>query len=425
TKDRIRVRRVFLRKPSIMPNLETQEQKDEAKQKQEAYEAKVAEVKKRLIDDKEPFADVAKEMSDDAAYKEQGGLMDWSELDNMDQSVVEALDGKDQDAIEQVDTPGAMLFVKLEGREAATTIPLEEKQDELARELMKQAKAEAVLEELVTELLAEAKETKSLTKGLEALKASEAPAERADEAPVEGGTAGGAADGADAPVEDAPKGKWAGVEVRTTGLFNMDIKQPPNMFGGQLPPELLAQLASWDRVPGLGSSKEIMLAAFGLSEEDPVSETVYEVTGDKVLIALKERKDPEEDTADDDSGISQVQREKIELASVLKRQAQLPTVGGEWSDSLFLYGEPVLGGEYGPWLEGMYKKALEEGRVKLNENAAIATPLLEEDLGDLIAPSTPSPAGEGAKEEDAKGAASKDSDKEEPPTTSEEDAEAK
>jgi len=397
TKDRVRIRRIYLRKPGVLPNMETQEQKDEVKQKMEAFDAKVADAKKRLFDDKENFADVAKELSDDTTYKEAGGLMDWSEIDNMDQNVVQALDGKDIGAIEQVDTIGAMLFVKLEGREESKTTPLEEKQDELARDLMKDAKVDTVIDDLTKEMLAKAKETKSLTKALEELKAEDESTERPDEEPTVP-----AEDGAETPAEDAPKGRWDDVEVRTTGLFNMDIKQPPNMFGGQLPPELLAQLASWDRVPGIGQSKEIMLAAFDLKTDAPVADSIFDITGDKVIIALKERKEPKEDTsAGDDSGISQVQREKIELAGVLARQAQLPTLGGEWSDSLFLYGEPVLGGEYGPWLEGLYKRALDEGRVKLNKNAVIAQPLLEEDLSDAIIPGD-TKDGDDAKEGDAK-----------------------
>jgi parvulin-like peptidyl-prolyl isomerase len=365
----IQLRRIYIVRP---------EGADKAKA--DAAQAKFDAAKKRVIEGKEDFAAVAGELSEDYA-KEKGGLMDWSTIDNVDQSIAAAVKDAKKGDVKEVSTDFAFMLVKVEDTKEPEVTPLATVERELARDVLKRAKSATEIDALAAKLLDQSKGAESLSAALEALAKADAPA--APAAPTTPPTTP-PADGAPAP--EAPKSVWTTLSAKDTGLFNLEGQDLSSMFGGQLPPGVTLGLGEWDRLPGIGQSSEIALDAFKLTKEAPLGQKVYTVGDARVIVRLKERRDPKD-----------IEGEKPELRAVALREElgnkRLATTLGQWQ-GIFLVPQD----KYGDMLESLYDDAVKTGRVRLNKNSAQAAPLIKksEEAAAPAADAAAAPAAAGA-----------------------------
>lgn len=339
----IQLRRIYIVRP---------EGADKAKA--DAAQAKFDAAKKRVIEGKEDFAAVAGELSEDYA-KEKGGLMDWSTIDNVDQSIAAAVKDAKKGDVKEVSTDFAFMLVKVEDTKEPEVTPLSSVERELARDALKRTKSATEIDALAAKLLAQSKGAESLSAALEALAKADAPATTPPTPPAKDG----------APAPEAPKSVWTTLSAKDTGLFNLEGQDLSSMFGGQLPPGVTLGLGEWDRLPGIGQSSEIALDAFKLTKEAPLGQKVYTVGDARVIVRLKERRDPKD-----------IEGEKPELRAVALREElgnkRLATTLGQWQ-GIFLVPQD----KYGDMLENLYDEAVKTGRVRLNKNSTQAAPLIK------------------------------------------------
>ena len=119
---RYNVRRLFMPKPGANAT--------EAQAKK--LENAIGLAKKRIVEDKEDFVAVTAELAPEYD-KESKGAMGWKTEENLDADIFKALDGAKVNDIKEVDTDGAYMFVRLEGKEEATTTPLADVRLEIGR----------------------------------------------------------------------------------------------------------------------------------------------------------------------------------------------------------------------------------------------------------------------------------------------------
>ncbi len=389
----VRIRRVYI----LNPGEEASE--DERAKAQQKFE----QAKKRVLEDNEDFGAVAKDLSEDFA-SEKEGLMDWTAVENMDQNIVEAIDGAEPGDIEEVVTDFAFMLVKLEERKEASTTPLAEVQDDIARDLLQQRKVDEVATRMATDLQTtlQDKKSESLQAALDALKAADAAPEEdgsADDAP--------AADGEDESDANPPS-VWDALSVKTTGKFSLEGQDLSAMFGGQLPPGVSLGMGAWDRIPGIGKSPEVALDAFNLTEDNPTNGKIYDVNGAKVLIRLKKRLEPEE------GADAATMRAKFydELRS---KRIQTLAKGAQ---SLFIVPQD----DYGPYLENLYNEAVTNTDVTFNPDVPMASVLRDASPLATITDNAPAPEADAP----AKGEAPRPSaDDKDAPAKKEDDAAAK
>lgn len=362
----LQIRRIYILKP----------ENDEAKIA--AAKAKFDDAKKRVLEAKEDFGAVAKALSEDYA-KEQGGLNDWSTLENMDQSIAAALKDAKKGDVKEVTTDFAYMLVKVEDTKDAEITALETVQRDLARDVLKRTKSAEQLDVLAAKLLEQSKTSESLAAALEALAKADAPAAPAQPAKPADGAAPAA------PAE-APKSVWTTLAAKDTGLFNLEGQDMSAMFGGQLPPGIKLGLGEWDRLPGIGQSSELALDAFKLTKEAPLGQKVYAVADARVVVRLKERRD-----------VKDLEKPEQKLAAIQTEleAARLGAALGQWK-ALFLVPQD----KYGDVLERLYDDAIKTGRVKLNKDSQQAAPLLKSaeaeaapaaPAADAAAPAAPAP----------------------------------
>ena len=214
----------------------------------------------------------------------------------------------------------------------------------------------------------------SLSDTLDALKAEE----KAAAAPVEGDAVEG--DEAALPVAS----KWDGVRVDTTKMFNMEPKAPPsNIFGGQIPAQLLAQFSAWDRVPQIGASTALMIDAFKLTKAAPLAKSIYDVSGAKVLVRLKDREDPGKADAEpkkdgEEAPVDPTLELTQQVRSNVIAEVANPSNRTGWM-TLFLYPE---GDDYGPWVESIYDEAVRDGSIRFNPDQRTSKFLIKSDAID-------------------------------------------
>ncbi|MBA2661766.1 MAG: SurA N-terminal domain-containing protein [Bradymonadaceae bacterium] len=320
--EQVLIRRIFIVKPEEAGAL------DAAKKRFE-------DAKRRVTEEKESFADVAGELTEDYA-KERQGLMDWSTLENLDQNIAAALQGADVGSVKEVDTDFAFMLVKLEDRKDAKKTPIEDVREDIARTLIQERKVESISSELAQKLHEKAKTTGSLKEALEAFQP----------APVE--------EGAEEDGEQLAASPWSTVQVASTGMFSLEGQDMSAMFGAQFPGLQLGR-SPWDRIPEIGKSAELATAAFKLTEAAPLAQKVYDVNGAKVVARLKERKDPAPEISATD---------RLALAGEA-RQAKASTLLGGSASLLVVPAE-----DYGPWVEGLFKQALKDGSIRLHDRTS-------------------------------------------------------
>lgn len=317
--EQVQLRRIFIAKP------------EDAAQLAEATK-RFDDAKRRINDEKQNFADVAGEVSEDYAKQKQG-LMDWSTLDNLDQTIAKAIEGKPAGSVVEVDTDYAFMLVKVEDRKDAQKTPIEDVQDEIARALLQEKKVSEIANKMANELLEKAKTTDSLQAALASFQ-TENTGDSQDET------------GASA----ANTNPWNALSVGTTGMFSQEGQDMSAMFGSQFPGLNLGR-SPWDRIPDIGKSPELAKDAFKLTDEKPLAEKVYTSGDAKIVARLKERKNPETDLDP---------KAQAELADEA-RQAKASNLLGGAVGVLIQPSE-----DYGPWLEGMFKQAVKDKSIKLN-----------------------------------------------------------
>ncbi len=317
--EQIQIRRIFIAKPEDAALL--------------ADKSKIFEdAKRRVNDEKQNFADVAGELTEDYA-KEKQGLMDWSTLDNLDQTIAKAIEGKPAGAVVEVDTDYAFMLVKVEDRKQAKKTPIEDVQDEIARTLLQEKKVSDIASKMADELLEKAKTTDSLQAALASFQTEKA-----------------SDDLGETEESTATTNPWDSMSVGTTGLFSMEGQDMAAMFGSQFPGLNLGR-SPWDRIPDIGKSPELAKDAFKLTDEKPLAQKVYTSGDSKVVARLKERKNPATELD---------AKAQAELADEARQAKASNLLGGAVSVLI----QPSE--DYGPWLEGIFKQAVKDKSIKLN-----------------------------------------------------------
>jgi hypothetical protein len=318
---RMKVRRIYIAKPG---DSASDDKKEKAKQNWE-------EAQTRVFDDGESVGDVAADL--DESYSEnERGMMGWSETGNMDQNIVDALEGEDVGTTKRVSTKRANMIVKLEDYEEARTQPLDEVDEQIARTLIQQDRVQTLVAETKKTLQQKAKETGSLKKALSALK------------------------------EESDKQVWKDLSVQETGDFTLESQGPPPGMAAQLGGQLAGMGSSWSQIPKIGDSQKLAVDAFkNLSEDNPVPEQAYEVGDSTYIVRLKSKTTPE----DGDSGSAEDALESKKVNELV----------GRWSA---LFGSangrlvPPMP-DYGPWIERQLTDALDQGTVTIHEkNSTVA-----------------------------------------------------
>lgn len=326
-------------------------------------EARLAAAKKR-VDAGEDFAVVAGSIND--ALKDAQGLMDMTATENMNQDIVNALDGAKVGDVREVTTDSALMLVKLEAKKDAVKTPLADVQRDIATDLLKDKKVNTMTDKLANELLAKAQTTGSLSSALAAL----SPADSGDTAEDQNTD-----DPADETAE-APTSIWSALSVQETGDFTLEGQDMSNMFGGQLPPGVSLGRSAWDKIPKIGQSRKLAVDAFSkLTTEKPLGDKVYTAGKNKVVVSLKSKattpaedakKDTDDTAGSDDASeaASSTDRDKLVEELVGKKTQDLL---GQWQ-RLFQrrtqFGASLTL-DYGPWLEGQFKEAVDSGVIEL------------------------------------------------------------
>jgi peptidyl-prolyl cis-trans isomerase D len=320
--EQVLVRRIYIVKP------EDQSGQAEAQARFDAAKARV--------DGGEDFATVASEFTEDLT-KERGGLMEWTNIEFIDQNIARALAGAEPGSVHAVTTDFALMLVKLEDRKAAKSPALTDVQDELARELLKKERVEAVAANLAKELFDKAREKGSLEEALSALQQT------------------GASDD-----EEEATTPWTALTVRSTGMFSLEGQQMPAMLRAQFPGMNFGR--DWDEIPGIGKNTRLALEAFELSEANQLASKIYDVDGAKVVVALKDRQEPEELTAE----------ARMRLEAEL-RNDRTSEILGPWQMLFFNIAE-----DYGPLIEKLYREAIANGTVRLHDRNSATVPLVRD-----------------------------------------------
>ena len=237
-----------------------------------AAKSKIEAALKRVKSDKEDFAAVAKEISDDGSAAKGGdlGLFGPGQMVKPFEEAAFAL--KAGEISEVVETQFGLHVIKVEEVKEASVKKLDEVKTEIADELYK----ENVQKEKATALAQKAIEQLQAGKEIAALKIPDlfnADAENAPEKPAD-------------PF--APR-------VENTGYFAKNARY----------------------IPKVGISEELVQAAFTLSDEAAVAQKHFEVNKRLFVVKLKSRTEPDMKLFDD---------EREELKNALSRQRQSEAV---------------------------------------------------------------------------------------------------
>ena len=163
-KKQVKARHILVRVPEGAPAA----QDDEAKQKAAGYAERVK---------KEPFADVAKQVSEDTATREKGGDLGTFGPGLMAKPFEDAAFAlKPGEVSAPVRTRFGWHVILVEGVQEARVVPLAEVEKELAREILEIEGAEKIVDRRAREALAQAKSGKKLEVLFPAPKAGAKPA---------------------------------------------------------------------------------------------------------------------------------------------------------------------------------------------------------------------------------------------------------
>jgi parvulin-like peptidyl-prolyl isomerase len=335
--EKVVIRRIYIVKP------------DEAEGKEQVKAAiEKWDKAKTRVNGGENFADVAGELSE--SERETQGLMEPTTLQNIDQNIATKVKDLKVGETAEVETDYAFMLVKLEERTEAVKTPLKDVQRDIARKLLQEKKVENLIGEMIAELRKNPKASESLQDAIDALKSG-------------GGDEGEGEDTGEESEEQ--KSMWDGVTVDTTGEFTLEGQDLAALFGRQFPG--MQQRAPWDRVPKIGKNPDLARDAFKmLTPDKPLSTKPYKVSGKYYLVRLAKRTDPTKEELED-------QEVKLEAEA---RGAKVASVLGPYAA---VFSFPM--DDYGPFLEGILDRAMEDGTVQLYERNYDAIPLVKKDEG--------------------------------------------
>jgi peptidyl-prolyl cis-trans isomerase D len=257
-KKKVKARHILVRVPEGAPA----GQEAEARKKIEGYAERVK---------KEPFAQVAKEVSEDSATKDKGGDLGSFGAGLMAKPFEDAAFAlKPGEVSAPVRTRFGWHIILVEGVEDGRVVPLKDVEKDLAREVLELEGAQKIVSRRASEALAQAKAGKKL----EALFPAVPP----------GGKKGGPTLGGEPVV------------ARETGLFN----------------------PSGSPLPGLGAAPALYAAAAQATAAGQTLPAVYETEAGPVVAQVKERQRPDP---------AQYDRQREEVAARLgsRRQAEVET----------------------------------------------------------------------------------------------------
>jgi peptidyl-prolyl cis-trans isomerase D len=345
TPKRVRVRRLIVNNP---PDKSADDVKKKATDKWAA-------AKDRVVTKKEDFAAVAKELSDDYGYKDKGGDMGWSKLEDMDQAMAKVVDAMKLGEVKEYKAPFGNFLLKLEEMEAAVEKSLDDVKLEIARKLLVKEAGDEKVVKLADEVLkrATADGSKTLDDILTALKPKTETAKEEAKADIGGDKAPDVdkTEGKTEPEVELKKTPWDVLKVATTGSFARTPRQTYK-FDQETKQFAPVQLA-WSDIQNIGDDKALAMAVFGLKAEAPVYPKVYKSEGAHFVVRLKERTDP----TDDDLTKSRPAVER-EL-----RQQQMAALLGPWQ-SLF-YNPSANIKDVSPWINRVFEDAKKSGKVDL------------------------------------------------------------
>lgn len=294
------------------------------------------------VEDGEDFGDVARELSEDF-YRDEGGLMDWTTPDNVDQSIADAVADAEVGDIRDVETDHAFIIVFLEDRRDETVADLEDVQHEIAEELLR---ADVIGDrggELASQLLERLRDGMTIDEALAALEEEAMDDEREDDAAT-----------------------WAALSSDTTGFFNLEGESAPDGFGDF---DFGDFGRDWDDIPGIGQNRELAIEAFDLSEDNPLIDRVVELDDAVAVIRLHEREEPGE--------LDSEERLNLRLEA---RSAKVGELLGPWQN---FFQQPSL--QQVHYIADLYNEAMEAGDIRLFERNSRAAALVrqrsQDDLG--------------------------------------------
>ena len=394
-----------------------------------AAEDKWALVKDRVMVKNEDFETVVKELSDDIAYKDKGGDMGWSLLEDMNQDMAKVVDAMKKGEVKDYSSNFAHFLLKIDDVEEAEVKTFEQVKLDIARKLLLGSAGDKRVKALADELLAKAKAdpTKSLEEVLASLKpAPEPPKEEpvptppadgavppvdgavppvdgavppvdgapADGAPADGAPADGAvppADGEAPPVDgeqekveekiEVKKSPWELVSVANTGAF---ARAPRQSFKfDQVLKQIVPTQLPWTDVPRLGDNKDLAIKAFELKADAPLLTEVLKINDAYVVVRLKERTDPTKEELDKS-------REGVESEL---RQQRVNAFLGPWQTLFYRPDAEVKATS--PWIHSVYEEAKKAGKVEIIPGIFVA-PAPEEPVVDPAAATGAPPGANGA-----------------------------
>lgn len=319
----IRLRRIFILRPAA----------EEGDDKVEAASKKWEDAKARVA--KEDFATVAGEITEDYA-KEKQGLMEWSTLENMDQNIAKAVKDAKVGDVKEVVTDFAYILVKVEELKEAKVTPLADVQREIAKTMLQNQRVDTEIKGMVAQLVEASKTADSLQAAVDSLKP----------VAVEG--------------QEPTPSVWDAVTVASTGKFTMEGEDYAAALGLSIP----GLGRPWDSAPGIGPNPQLVVDAFKLTKENAFNGKVYDVGAGKVLIRLKEREEATPETLKENEALYTAQIRERKMRSQL----------GPWESIFFRPVDPFnqLVTKYGPVLEGMFKAALDDKTLILENSYAPA-----------------------------------------------------
>jgi hypothetical protein len=362
--------------------------------------------KERVLEKKEAFEAVVQELSEDIAYKDKGGDMGWSTMDDIDQNMAKVVGEMKLGEVKEYASNFADFLLKLEEVQEAKVQTLDDVKLDIARKLMSEQEATGRVKTMADSLLAAAQKepTKPLEEVLKAVKPAppaptptptptpEDPAAPGD-APKDPAAPGDApkdpAPGDAPPAEEkaAPETPWDKLQVATTGKFSQTPRQSYKFDpeSKQIKPTSLP----WNDIPRIGADKELAVASFrALTAEKPVYEKVLDKEGALFVVRLKERAEPKAEEQEKNLARSQ---------EMLEGELSGTFLGG-WRTLIYQPDAELK--DVSPWLHQVFDEAQKSGKVKLDLTAFdVAAPAAPAEATPAdgaapagAAPATPAPA---------------------------------
>lgn len=340
----VRLRRIFILRPAPT---EGDDKVEAAKKKWESAKARVT---------SEDFATVAGDLTEDYA-KEQQGLMEWSTLENMDQSIAAQVKDAKVGDVKEVVTDFAYVLVKVEEKRDAKVTPLAEVEEDIAKALFQTERVGQEIAKMIAQVVEKAKTSESLEAALTELRP----------ATVEG-------------AEPAPS-VWDAVSAASTGLFTIEGEDYAAILGRSIP----GLGRAWNSAPGIGPNPQLVIDAFKLTSENPFNGKVYDVGAAKVIVRLKAKEAATEETL----------KENREMYVAQIRDGKIRGQLGPWQAIFFRPVDPFnqLITQYGPVLEGMLKEAMDKEIVQIYEKNYVPAQMVKDASNpvlDVVAEPAPS-----------------------------------